>query len=83
MSYKKRGVLSVFDKSYEEKKKNNPILVYPGLRYTHKKKFQKCFLSTKINLRLKKKDKQIFEGNFKNIFARQFENFLSSPSKKC
>ena len=31
----KKGVLSIFEKNYEEKRKKSPILVYPGLRYTH------------------------------------------------
>ena len=47
MSYKERGVLSVFEKSYEEKRKKNPILVYPGLRYTQCMQiffFQKMFV---------------------------------------
>ena len=53
-------------------KEKNPILVYPGLRYTHKKlklhaKFfsKNVCLSTKIILRLKKTQKN-FGGNFKN-----------------
>ena len=63
----------------------NPILVYPGLRYTDKKlKFAcKVFLknvclSTKINLRLKKTQKKIW-GNFKNTlknFCRRHQKML-------
>ena len=67
MSYKKREILSVFERSYEEKRKK-PILVHPGLRYTPKKlnfackiffKKSVCF-STKINLQLKTKHKKVF-----------------------
>ena len=35
MPYKK--VSSIFEKCYQEKREKNLILVYPGLRYTHKK----------------------------------------------
>ena len=34
MPYKKIGVVSMFEKSYPEKRKN---VVYPGLRYAAKK----------------------------------------------
>ena len=55
MSYKKRGVLSVFEKSYEEKTKENPLLVYPGLRYTHKKLNFACkFFSQKFFVSVRK-----------------------------
>ena len=58
-----------------------------GLRYTHKKldcasKFffsKKVCLNTKISLRLKKKKKKNFGGNFKNtlkIFCRRHQKML-------
>ena len=76
MPYKKRGVLSIFEKCYQEKWKKKPILVYPGLRYTHKKSNFACTicfpknvcLSTKIILRLKKNTKN-FWGQFQKYFA--------------
>ena len=76
---KKRGVLSVFEKSYEEKRKKNPILVYPGLRYTHKKLNFACkiffsknvCLNTKINLRLEKKHEK-FLGAISKILRKIF-----------
>ena len=90
MSHKKRGVLRVFEKSYDEKGNKNPKLVYPGLRYTHKKLNFACkfffsknvCLNTKINLRLKK-HKKIFGGNckitFKNFCRRhQYGNCMTS-----
>ena len=58
MPYKKnRGVFSLFEKSYPEKQKKNPISVYPGLRC------ENVCLSTKFDLRLKTKTKKIL-GQF-------------------
>ena len=64
------------------KGKKNPILVYPGLRYTHKKLnfacniffSKKVCLNTKINLRLKKPQKKVFWGNFKNTSQKNQKN---------
>ena len=68
----------------KRKGKTNPILVNPGLRYTHKKLNFACniffsknvCLSTKINLRLKKNTKKIL-GAISKILK-----FLSSPYKE-
>ena len=72
-----------FWKKLWREKEKNPILVYPGLRYTHKKLNFACklffsknvCLNTKINLRLKKNTKKF-------QFQKYLEKFLSSPSKK-
>ena len=71
---KERGVLSVFEKSYEEKRKKNPILVYPGLGYTHKK------LNFASNFFFKK---CLFE--YENQFAleKNTKNFCSRHQKKA
>ena len=70
----KKEEFKAFSKKVMKRKgKKNPILVYPGLRYTHKKLNFACkiffsknvCLNTKINLRLEKKTQKIFGGNFK------------------
>ena len=66
--------------NFHAKRKNNPKLVYPGIRYAHKKKLNflcKIFFS-KFNLRLKKKQKILVQfkitwGNFK-IFLLPLKN---------
>ena len=71
MSYKKRGVLSVFEKSYEEKRKKSNNSISRTTLYV------KCLFDTKINLRLKKR-----KENFWEKFQKYFEKRLSSPAKK-
>ena len=47
-------VFDVFEKSYPENREKNPIFVYPGLRYAHKKLsfvckfFLKMFVAVEI-----------------------------------
>ena len=61
--------------------KKKPILVYPGLRYTHKKLnfacktffFQKCLFEYENQFAVEKKHKN-FEGNFKNFCRRHQKN---------
>ena len=63
-------------KDFLAKRKNNPKLVYPGIRYAHEKKLNflcKKFF-TKFDLRLKKKHEtlaqfKITKGNFKIFFC--------------
>ena len=65
----------------KRKGNKNPILVYPGLRYTHKKLnfackiffFKKCLFEYENQFAVENKHKKMFGGNFKN----------TSPSKKC
>ena len=79
-------MLSVFEKSYEEKTEKNPILVYPGLRYTHKKLNFACkiffsknvCLITKIDLRLKKNT-----TNFWGQFQKYLEKFCRRHQKNA
>ena len=83
MSYKRKRSFKRFWKKLWREKEKNPILVYPGLRYTHKKLNFACkfffsknvCLNTKINLRLKKKQK-MFGGNFKNTFVVAIKQML-------
>ena len=66
------------------KKKKNPILVYPGLRYTHKKNkfcmqiffFKKCLFEYENQFAVEKKSKKIFGGNFKKL-----KNFVVAIEK--
>ena len=71
-------------KNFSEKEKN-PILEYPGVRYTHKKLnfalklfFEKCLFEYKFDSRLKKNTKKYFRANLKITW----KIFLLSPSKK-
>ena len=68
-----------------ENEKKNPILVYPGLRYTHKKLNFACkifffsknvCLNTKINLQLEKKHKK-FLGAISKILGRRHQKNAS------
>ena len=78
MSYKRKRSFKFFDKSYEEKRKKNPILVYPGLRYTHKNLnfagklffFKECLLEYENQFAVKKyKTQKKFWERFKKYFA--------------
>ena len=73
MSYKRKRSFKRFWKKYEEKRKKNSILVYLGLRYTHKILkfackiffFKKCLFEYENQFAVEKTQK-IFGGNFKN-----------------
>ena len=77
MPYKKRGVLSSFEKCYQEKrKKKSHISTSRTTSYTQKIKFcmqnffsKKVCLSTKIILRLKRTQKKFWD-NFKNTLKK-------------
>ena len=78
MPNKKTRSLEHFWKMLSREKEKNPLLVYPGVRYTQKKNFACKFffsknvcLNTKIILRLKKKHEKFFGRNFKNFCFHQ------------
>ena len=73
----------------KRKEKKNPILVYPGLRYTHKKLnfacktlfFKNCLFEYENQFAIEKTQKN-FGGNFKNnlsskIFCRRHQKNAS------
>ena len=72
MSYKRKRSFKRFEKNYAEKRKKNPMVVYPGLRYTHKKLnfackiffFKKCLFEYENQFAVEKKTQKIFGGNF-------------------
>ena len=77
MSYKRERSFKRFEKSYEEKRKENPILVYLGLRYTHKKLnfackifvFKKCLFEYENQFAVEKKYKKFLGGISKILFV--------------
>ena len=72
----------MFEKKFRREKEKNPMLVYPGLRFTQiiHNYTQNVCLNTKINLRLKKKHKN-FVDNFKNTCRRR--NFCRRHQKNA
>ena len=69
MPYKKENFLA-FLKKLSRRKGKNPILVYPGLRYAHKK------LNFVFDLRLKKLTKKF------RAISKLIENFFVVAIKK-
>ena len=83
MSYKKRGVLSVFEKNYEEKGKKSNISISRTTLYTQKIKFcmqnfffKKCLFEYVNQFAVEKKTQKIFGGNFKKNFVVAIKKML-------